>query len=56
MDWAALPSDLWIGFSACFAIPGNISEIVIPGAAVAIGSKGPRISAGAPGFMSQVSS
>ena len=42
--------------SACFAIFGKISLIWMPGTLVLIGWNGPRISAGAFGFMSHVSS
>ena len=42
--------------SACLAMRGKFSEISMPGTLVLIGLYGPRISAGAFGFMSQVSS
>src|SRR4051812_35300206 len=42
--------------SACLAVRGKFSEISIPGTLVLIGLYGPRISTGALGFMSKVSS
>src|SRR3984957_17453522 len=42
--------------SACFAVRGKFSEISRPGTFVLIGLYGPRISTGAFGFMSNVSS
>jgi hypothetical protein len=50
------PTDLMIArWCACAARCGKCSQSVMPGALVAAGMNGPRYSAGASGFMSQVS-